>query len=75
MKLTIPIATLALALSSASALPVEAGIQDLVATGGFASSLFSGITHSFKDMFSAHHKIARDELHFAKAVRIGFPQR
>lgn len=54
MKLTIPIAAaVAVALSSVSALPVEPRSNDVVASGGLASSIFTGITSSFRDMFSA----------------------
>ncbi len=57
MKLTIPIAAVAVALSSVSALPIEGSnagnVQDITSTGGFAGSLFNGITSSFRDMFSA----------------------
>ena len=53
MKLTIPIAAVAVALSGASALPVDANVHDVVATGGFASTIFGGLSSSFRDLFSA----------------------
>ncbi|TKY90920.1 hypothetical protein EX895_000918 [Sporisorium graminicola] len=57
MKLTIPLAAVAVALTgTVSALPVDGGVfapQDVVSTGGFAGSLFGGITSSFRDMFAA----------------------
>lgn len=52
MKFTIPIAAVAVALSTstlgASALP----IHDVVSTGGFAGSLFGGLTSSLSDLFT-----------------------
>ncbi|SNX84088.1 related to bacterial leucyl aminopeptidase precursor [Melanopsichium pennsylvanicum] len=53
MKLTIPIAAVAVALSGVSALPIQAGVQDLASTTGFAGSIFTTLTSSFKHMFSA----------------------
>lgn len=55
MKLTIPIAAVAVALTSVSALPVETngGVQDVISTGGFAGSLFGGFASSLRDMFAA----------------------
>ncbi|SPO21301.1 related to bacterial leucyl aminopeptidase precursor [Ustilago trichophora] len=55
MKLTIPIATLAIALTSVSAAPIEPTLRvhDVVSSGGLASTIFGGITSSFKDLFSA----------------------
>lgn len=53
MKLTIPIAAVAVALTSVSALPIDGTIHDVVSTGGFAGSLFGGITSSFRDAFAA----------------------
>ncbi|CBQ68110.1 related to bacterial leucyl aminopeptidase precursor [Sporisorium reilianum SRZ2] len=54
MKLTIPIAAVAVALSStASALPIDSGFRDVVSTGGFAGTLFGGLASSLCDMFAA----------------------
>ncbi|KAJ1027840.1 hypothetical protein NDA13_003293 [Ustilago tritici] len=54
MKLTIPVAALAVALTSVSAVPIDSSsTHDLTTTGGFAGSLFNALTFSFKDMFSA----------------------
>ncbi|EST06621.1 Peptidase M28 [Kalmanozyma brasiliensis GHG001] len=50
MKLTIPLAAVAVALTSVSAAPVT---TDLSTTAGFAGSLFGGLTSSFADLFSA----------------------
>lgn len=50
MKLTLPLAALAVALSGTSAHPVS--VTDVVSTGGFAGSIFGGITSSFRDLFS-----------------------
>lgn len=51
MKLTIPLAAVAVALSSVSAAPIHT--TDLSTTAGFAGSLFGGLTSSFADLFSA----------------------
>lgn len=53
MKFTIPIAALAVAISTSSsgvsALPVA---SDVISSGGFGSSLFGSITSSFTDLFT-----------------------
>ena len=55
MKLTTPLVTLALVLTSTtpstSALPI--GSTDLVSTGSFASSIFSSLSSSLSDLLSA----------------------